>query len=519
MTPTEITTIKSKRENKILNRERLAELRAECGSKTIVHCHGVFDVLHAGHLAYFESAKKFGDILVVSITADPHVNKGPGRPYFNSSIRSNMLAALEIIDFVYVNNNPTATSCIEILKPHFYVKGPDYRDKSQDPTGAIYEEEHAVESHGGKLVFTNDDTYSSSFLINNFFHAWNDDQQAAINQVKAAGGLTAIEELLEKISKMKISVIGEPIVDTYVFCKPEAISSKSPCISAKYLFQEDYAGGSLAIANHLSDFVKEVSLVTTHGDEPWFQKILKEKLDSRIKLHDEVLPNIPSPRKTRYIADDKRQRLFELTNLQSDQWEYHSATAFLEKMEKATHGNDACIVADFGHGLFESEVLKAVQSINSFLALNVQTNSSNIGFNSYTKYQHFSYLSIDLKEARIAFQDRHSPHLELLSKVHKSCSKKNASVSMTLGPMGSFYITPNQKKEIKVPAFADSVVDAVGAGDAYFSLSAMLVKAGAPEIIVPFVGNVFAGLKTKIIGNKSPVTKAQLIRAITAILK
>lgn len=512
-------TVQNRRDSKVLNSEQLAKVRADRSPQKIVHCHGVFDVLHAGHLAYFESAKKFGDILVVTITADQFVNKGPGRPYFNSRIRAGMLAALEVVDFVFVNNHPTATSCIEILKPHFYVKGPDYRDKSQDPTGAIYDEERAAEKNGGKLVFTSDDTYSSSFLINNFFPAWNDDQTAAIHRVKAAGGLAAIEGYLEKISKLNVSIVGEPIIDTYVFCRPEAISSKSPCLSAKYLFQEDYAGGSLAIANHLSDFVGGLNLVITHGGEPWFQKILQEKLDPRIKVVEEVLPAVPSPRKTRYIADDKRQRLFELTDLQSDQWMHHSCDGFVSKIKQYTANSDLSIIADFGHGMFENGVLRTVQEIPGFVALNVQTNSSNIGFNPYTKHKKFSYLSIDLKEARIAFQDRYSAHLELFERVYESCAPKGASATMTLGPMGSVYRSPKSEKELVAPAFADSVVDAVGAGDAYFAISSLFVKVGAPEIFVPFVGNVFAGLKTKIIGNKSSVTKAQLIKAITAILK
>ncbi|MCO5144091.1 MAG: PfkB family carbohydrate kinase [Oligoflexia bacterium] len=506
------------RDRKILTKDDLPFLREQFSTKKIVQCHGVFDVIHAGHLAYFESAKKYGDLLIVTLTADAFVNKGPGRPYFNARIRANMVAALEVVDYVYVNNFPTATPCIELIKPHFYVKGPDYRDKSLDPTGAIYDEEGAVEKGGGKLVFTSDDTFSSSFLINNFFPAWNDEQQIVIEQVKKIGGLALIEEYLDKISKLSITITGEPIIDTYVFCKPEAISSKSPCLSAKYLYQEDYAGGTLAIANHLSDFVNRATIVTTHGSEDWFLQVLKEKMDSRINVVDFCLKDIPSPRKTRYIADDKRQRLFELTDLQSDQWESHNSKDFIGALHKEAKSSDALIVADFGHGLFENKTLEALQDIKTFIALNVQTNSSNVGFNPFTKHRNFSYLSIDLKEARVAYQDRFSQHLELYKKVKSYCDDRSAAVAMTLGPMGAYYGSANQD-EIKSPAFADTVVDAVGAGDAFFSITSLFVKVGAPDPIVPFVGNVFAGLKTKVMGNKSSVTKAQLIKAITAILK
>jgi rfaE bifunctional protein nucleotidyltransferase chain/domain len=244
------------RQKKILDFQDLSRLKERHSSSKILLCHGVFDVIHAGHLAYFESAKKMGDILVVTITADPFVNKGPGRPYFSSHIRTNMLAALEVIDYVAVSHFPTAVPAIEALKPHLYVKGPDYKDKATDLTGGIYDEERAVERGGGKLAFTEDDTFSSSSLINGFFKIWNEEQQTAIDKIRKTGGLFAVEEVLEKLSRERVRVIGEPIVDSYVFCAPESISSKSPSISARHVYEEDYAGGSLAIANHLSDFVK-----------------------------------------------------------------------------------------------------------------------------------------------------------------------------------------------------------------------------------------------------------------------
>ena len=67
--------------------------------KKVVHCHGVFDVLHAGHVQHFDSAKKLGDILIVSVTRDEHVNKGPNRPIFPIETRLQCIAALEKVDY------------------------------------------------------------------------------------------------------------------------------------------------------------------------------------------------------------------------------------------------------------------------------------------------------------------------------------------------------------------------------------------------------------------------------------
>ena len=137
--------------------------------KTIVHCHGCFDLIHHGHIKHFEAAKKFGDILVVTLTEDQFVNKGPDRPYFNHDIRAHNLAALEVVDYVAINFAPTAIPAIESIKPNFYVKGQDYKNAADDVTGGIIKEKNAVQKNGGDLVFTEEVQFSSSTLINQFF--------------------------------------------------------------------------------------------------------------------------------------------------------------------------------------------------------------------------------------------------------------------------------------------------------------------------------------------------------------
>ncbi len=514
-----IKMVADTRRKKLLDFDSIYTLRAKHPNTKLVHCHGVFDVLHAGHLAYFESAKKFGDILVVTVTADEFVNKGPGRPYFNSAVRANMLAALEVVDYVVVNRTPTAVSAIEALKPHFYVKGPDYKDKIRDVTGAIFLEESAVEKHGGKLVFTEDEIHSSSTLINRFFTQWTQEQTKMIESVQAAGGYFLIEKILEKISHEKVGVIGEPIIDNYVFCRPESISSKSPSVSAQYLYQEDYAGGTLAIANHLCDFVKETTLITTHGGESQFENLLNEKLDKRIKLVNQRLPNIPTPKKTRFIAIEKSQRIFELTDLRFDQWRHHSPKEFCSLLKHHQPRFDTTLFADFGHGLFENSVLETTASLEGFICVNVQTNSSNFGFNPFKKHKKFAFLSIDTKEARIAYHDRFTLPLDLARQMRKDLANTGASLTMTLGQHGAFYFPKDNSVEYFSPAFADEVIDPTGAGDAFFALTSLLVKTGCPNPVIPFLGNVFAGLKTRIIGNKAPVSKAQFIKAVSSILK
>jgi len=142
----------------------LTSLRGD--RKTIVQCHGVFDLLHVGHIRHLERAKRLGDVLVVTLTPDEFVNKGPHRPAFPAELRAEGLAALDCVDFVAINRWPRAVECIQLLRPDAYVKGHEYEDASQDVTGGMDLEAEAARSVGCEIVLTDDITVSSPELIN-----------------------------------------------------------------------------------------------------------------------------------------------------------------------------------------------------------------------------------------------------------------------------------------------------------------------------------------------------------------
>ena len=129
---------------------------------TIGLCHGVFDLFHIGHLDYLKFAKQKCDILVVSVTADKYVNKGPGRPFFNLKKRIELLKSIDCVDFVIPSNNLTSINIIKKLKPNYYFKGPDYKDLNKDITKNIILEKKAVQSVDGKLINTAGQIFSAS---------------------------------------------------------------------------------------------------------------------------------------------------------------------------------------------------------------------------------------------------------------------------------------------------------------------------------------------------------------------
>lgn len=155
---------------KIVELEVLAPIIMELKSsgKKIVHCHGCFDLMHPGHIKYFQAAKGFGDVLVVTLTEDRYVDKGPGRPAYNQTIRAESIAALECVDFVAINKWPTAEQALRLLMPDIYVKGQEF-EKLEDKTGKIQREAKIVEEIGAELKFTHEIVFSSTKLLNEHF--------------------------------------------------------------------------------------------------------------------------------------------------------------------------------------------------------------------------------------------------------------------------------------------------------------------------------------------------------------
>ena len=155
---------------KILELDVLAEKLADLKSrgKKIVHCHGCFDMMHPGHIKYFQASKEMGDVLVVTVTPDQFVDKGPDRPVFDQNLRAESIAALESVDYVAVNRWPTAEETLRLLLPNYYVKGQEF-EKFQDKTGKIQKEVEVVREIKAEMRFTHEIVFSSSKLIKEYF--------------------------------------------------------------------------------------------------------------------------------------------------------------------------------------------------------------------------------------------------------------------------------------------------------------------------------------------------------------
>ncbi|MCX5712924.1 MAG: PfkB family carbohydrate kinase [Candidatus Omnitrophica bacterium] len=484
-------------------------------NKRVAHCHGVFDLIHPGHIRHLAAAKKEADVLIVTVTSDSFVRKGPGRPIFNENLRAETLASFSSVDYVAINHAPTATNCIKLFKPDVYVKGQDYKDKTKDITGNISEEEDAVVSVGGRIAFTHDITFSSSKLINEHMQVFPEKTRSYLRCLAAKYPIDYIFEALHKLKKLKILVIGEAIIDQYYQCEGMDKSRKSNVVVYKYISEESFAGGSLAIANHIAGLSKNVTLVTLTGeDNESFNSFLSKKMNPNIKIVNFVRPGSQTIVKRRFI--NSNQKLFEICYLNDGPIDRDLEKKAIAKLKDITHGYDLVIVSDFGHGFLTDNLVRTICKEAKFLAVNTQTNGANMGFNFITRYSNVDYAALDKLEIRYAAHDRTGELGHVMKKVASKIGCKNMII--TTGAYGALSLT--EKKEIlSAPALATDVIDPVGAGDAFLAFTAPLVAIGVPQDLVLFIGNAVGALAVQIICNRNPVDPVDLKKFITTILK
>lgn len=232
--------------NEMAKRSRQLRTRGKC----VVLCHGTFDLIHTGHIRYLQRAKQEGDVLMLTVTGDAYVNKGPGRPVFNEQLRAENLAALACVDFVAINHAVTAVEALHHIRPNVYAKGSDYRSHGDDVTGNIVREKEAVEAHGGRIFYTDEITFSSTHLLNEHFGVFPPETHEYLHAFRTHWSDKDVRRMIRSVSGQRVLVVGDAIIDQYHYAVPLGQTGKDNILAVRYESEEQFAGGAIAVANH-----------------------------------------------------------------------------------------------------------------------------------------------------------------------------------------------------------------------------------------------------------------------------
>ena len=486
-------------------------------NKKVILCHGVFDILHLGHLEHFKSAKSMGDLLIVTVTEDKYVKKGPKRPFFRIDERVRALQAIEYVDYIAISNFETAKEVIEEIKPNIYCKGKDYEKTSKDFTKQILSEIKTLKKYGGKIQYTNDKLYSSSKIINNSGSMFDEQQVKFLDNIKSNFNFDKINSAINNLKNLKILVIGEIIIDQYNFCKVIGKSGKEPIVTFQKVKSEKYLGGAGAIANHLSSFSDKVTLFSFVGDSYDQLSFIKKKLNKNIKLNFIKKENSSTILKEKYVHEIDNRKVFSTYTFNDEPLNKIQDDKVKNYIHKNIKKFDLVIVSDYSHGFLSKEISRNISKLSSFLSVNCQINSANINSHTLKNYKNYELLIINETELRHELRNKSDDIKRLIKTISNELKIKN--VIVTQGSSGATFYSKKINKFYFSPAFSSKVIDKVGAGDAMLAISAMCLKENLDTNLLLLFGSLAASQVVETIGNSKIVNKIEILKSINYILK
>lgn len=485
----------------------------------IVQCHGTFDLIHPGHIIHFEESKQLGDKLIVTVTGEKFVNKGPGRPYFNDELRLKSLAALESVDYVAIIPYPAAVEAIQAVRPDIYCKGKEYENAQDDVTGNMADDVQAVKATGGVIHYAGSVVFSSSKLLHGNFTTQTPVVKSFCQSISQRYEPDELRSMVDSFSDLKVLVIGDIIFDEYETVLVQGLTSKNQIISGRHLYRNQQAGGALAVYRHTLNFTQNVQFISVIGTESCVEKEIRKfvSLD-----HDKIIrcEEFTTVRKLRFVEPyrdgNTLNKLFSVNYLNESEISKPAETRILDSLDKIIQNFDLILVMDFGHGLMTRKIRKFLQEKAPFLSLNCQTNSNNHGYNIIDRqYSRADSFSLDEAEIKLSCGLNKPNFTQELTNLKNRLDSKYCW--LTRGSVETIGIGV-EEQESRCPPFENDPIDPVGAGDAFCTLASLAAAKGLPIEASTYLAQMAGAQAVKIIGNSEPISKGNLLKACSSMI-
>jgi rfaE bifunctional protein nucleotidyltransferase chain/domain len=503
---------------KIYDLNFIANIAAELKSngKKIGLCHGVFDIIHAGHIDHFNEVKTKCDYLFVTITEDKYVNKGPNRPVNNHYFRAKVLDSIKQVDYVGINYSPDAVKSIMSIKPDFYFKGKDYKT-GKDLTLRLQKEIQALKKISGKIIFTESQLKSSTQIINKSFSYIFDNKLLKFLSTKNKSSLlNDCIYALEGVKKLNVLMIGDAIIDQYETVKPLNKPVKENILATRYINSNLYLGGIFAAAKNLQQFNNNITICTAIGNDTDMKRHLSSfsrQINSKIFLEKNKI----TTRKKRFIENSYNRKISEIYYMSDDFLSEYNLKKVINYLKKNLKNFDVVILIDYGHNFINKKIYDVLVNKAKFLAINCQTNSANLGFNLISKYKRSDYVCIDEPELRLAVSNN-VDEVEQVLKNNLIKKIKCKNITITRGKYGSCSFM--NSKILHTPALiSDKVIDTIGAGDVFLGITALLNSRKNNQLCTNLIGNIAAALKVDILGHSRTINQSDFYAILKHILK
>jgi rfaE bifunctional protein kinase chain/domain/rfaE bifunctional protein nucleotidyltransferase chain/domain len=480
-----------------------AEIAAVIGAppreKKVIMCHGTFDIVHPGHVRHLLYAKSKGDLLIASLTADAHIAKANFRPFVPQELRALNLAALEVVDFVVIDRDPTPIRNIGIIQPDYFAKGYEYTRTGLHPRTA--EEMAAVEAYGGEIMFTPGDiVYSSSQII--------DTEPPAIALEKLMSLLEAeklsfddLRTSLDRLRGIRVHVVGDLIVDSYTHTVMIGGMTKTPTMSVRFEDRTDFVGGAGIVAKHLRSAGADVSFSTVLGNDTLAEFALKDLQDAGVNCMPVVDRTRPTTHKNAIIAGS--YNLLKIDTLDNRSISDRVLDTLVNQANETPA--DIVVFSDFRHGIFNRDTIPSLTAAIPENAFRVADSQVASRWGNILEFRGFDLITPNEREARFALGDQDSVVRPLGLELYRQAGCRVLILKLGERGLMAFRARPQTDEDVRsffaLDSFAGHVVDAVGSGDALLAYAALSLFATESSVIGSVLGSLAAAVECEHEGN------------------
>lgn len=474
----------------------LESMGAQGTRPQVVQCHGCFDIVHPGHIRYLQFARSLGDVLVVSMTGDARIDKQPQRPYIPEELRAETLAALEFVDWVVIDSNPTAREVLTAIKPDVYVKGREYADNHDS---RFLEEKRVVEEHGGRVVFSSGEVVFSSSRIIEALEPSEDIERRRLEVLCRRHDIShaRVHDLLNNVIGKRILVVGDAIVERYIYCDAKRVANESPMMSLRELHDEQFAGGAALIALQLAALGAHPVLVTGLAGDAHSRWLSNAVAERGVELAT-VTRTVDLPVRSRFIVDDQKLMLIERNEPQPV--EANRGDRLRALVQPLAAEADGLVVFDADAGLLSDVLLSNFATMD---ACPLHVGGSSVAPSRLLSMRDTQVLFTSERKLRLELNDLESG---LSALVYRAMQRTGAaSMVVSLGKRGLVTFQrptddPDQPAwqgrllSEHLPAFGEHVHDHFGCGEVLLATALALLASGGSLMHAAYLGSITSGL-------------------------
>lgn len=487
----------------------VAEIAARAaGARRIVFVSGNFNVVHPGHLRLLKFAADYGDFLVVGVNPD---RAAPGA-IVPQDLRVEGVRSIGFVSYAFVLDE-TAESFISRLKPAVVVKGKEHEAET-NPERAV------VDAYGGKLLFSSGEVaFSSVDLLKREFVESNLSSIVKPRDFPKRHGFE-IRDLVKTIGKfasLRVTVVGDLILDEYINCDPLGMSQEDPTIVVTPIQRERFVGGAGIVAAHARGLGAEVRFFSVGGSdaECGFARSQLEAYGVRQEILEDE--SRPTTLKQRFRATGKT--LLRVSHLRQHAVNRELGRRLIESVVQALEQTDLLIFSDFNYGCLPQAVVDEIADAaarRGVMMVADSQSSSQVG--DVSRFKRMALLTPTEREARLALRDFEVGLVVLAERLRTESSAKN--VIITLGAEGVLIHAPHIDQSgwvtDRLPALNLVPKDSAGAGDSLLCCSSMALAVGADIWRGAYLGSLAAACQTGRVGNL-PLSSKELIAEIEAL--